>query len=316
MKPTPLFVLLAAITFVSVEAISAAEQASRPPRPAAEGAAPAPRQPVRPRAARAIPKGVKVLRDLEYANVDGQSLRLDLYVPEKPKAKPPLLVWIHGGAWIKGSKAPINVNFLRLTGEGYAAASIEYRLEGLASHPKQIYDCKGAIRWLRAHAGEYGYDTTRIGAGGGSAGGHLVLLLGLSGGIGALEGSVGGNADQPSRVDAVVDLFGPASLDRFGRVTEQFGPNKAKELLKSATPLTYLTKDDPPLLIFHGDKDPLVPLAQSEVLHKRYREAGLESTLHVLEGAGHGGRQFNDAASYERIKAFFAQHVKGTGDGK
>ena len=140
---------------------------------------------------RRIPDGVKALRDLEYANVDGESLRLDLYVPEKSDRKPPLLVWIHGGGWTKGSKSQFNPIFVRLTAEGYAAASIDYRLDGLVSHPRQIHDCKGAIRWLRANADKYGYDVTRIGAGGGSAGGHLVLLLGLSSGVAELVGDVG-----------------------------------------------------------------------------------------------------------------------------
>ena len=216
-----------------------------------------------PSGGRSVPEGVRVLRDLEYASVDGESLRLDLYLPEKSETKPPLLVWIHGGGWTKGSKSGITPIFIRLTGEGYATASIDYRLEGLVSHPKQIHDCKGAIRWLRANADKYGYDVTRIGVGGGSAGGHLVLLLGMSSGVEELEGDVGGNRDQSSQVHAVVDLFGPSALGLFADASERFRYNKTPELLKSASPVTYLSKDDPPLLIFHGDKDQVVPLGQS-----------------------------------------------------
>ena len=259
---------------------------------------------------RMVPEGVKVHRDLEYANADGESLRLDLYVPEKSETKPPLLVWIHGGGWTKGNKSGINPIFIRLTAEGYAAASIDYRLDGIVSHPKQIHDCKGAIRWLRANADKYGYDVSRIGVGGGSAGGHLVLLLGLSSGIEELEGDVGGNLDQSSRVHAVVDLFGPSALTLFAKKSDHFRPNKTPELLKSASPVTYLTKDDPPLLIFHGDKDQLVPLSQSEHVHKLYQEMGLESSLRVIEGAGHGGPQFSDPTRYELVKDFFARHIK------
>jgi acetyl esterase/lipase len=266
-----------------------------------------------PGGGRRVPEGVKVLRDLEYANVDGQSLKLDLYVPEESDRKPPLLVWIHGGGWTKGSKSQFNPMFVRLTAEGYAAASIDYRLDGLTSHPKQIHDCKGAIRWLRANAEKYGYDVTRIGVGGGSAGGHLVLLLGLSSGIQELEGEVGGNLDQSSQVHAVVDLFGPSDLTLFAKKSDHFRPNKTPELLKSASPVTYLTKDDPPLLIFHGDKDELVPLGQSEHIHKLYQERGLESSLHVIEGAGHGGPQFSDPARYKFVKEFFARHIKQAG---
>jgi acetyl esterase/lipase len=268
-----------------------------------------------PSGGRRVPEGAKVLRDLEYATVDGQSLKLDLYVPEKPETKPPLLVWIHGGGWTKGSKSQFNPMFVRLTAEGYAAASIDYRLDGLTSHPKQIHDCKGAIRWLRARADKYGYDVTRIGVGGGSAGGHLVLLLGMSSGVEELEGDVGGNLDQSSQVHAVVDLFGPSALELFASKSDHFRNNIAPELLKSASPVTYLTKDDPPLLIFHGDKDQLVPLSQSEHVHKLYQEMGLESSLHVIEGAGHGGPQFSAPAQYELVKEFFARHIKPTSRG-
>ena len=267
----------------------------------------------RPGGGRGVPEGVKVMKDLEYASVDGESLRLDLYLPQKSETKPPLLVWIHGGGWTKGSKSGINPIFIRLTAEGYAAASIDYRLEGLVSHPKQIHDCKGAIRWLRANADIYGYDVTRIGVGGGSAGGHLALLLGLSSGVQELEGDVGGNLDQSSQVDAIVDLFGPSALGLFAEESERFRHNKTPELLKSASPVTYLSKNDPPVLIFHGDKDQVVPLSQSEHLHKRLQEAGLESSFHVIEGAGHGGLQFSDSARYELVKEFFARHIKQAG---
>lgn len=264
----------------------------------------------RPGGARAVPEGVQVVRDLEYARVDGESLHLDLYLPQKSEARPPLLVWIHGGGWTRGSKSQINPALIRLTAEGYAAASIDYRLTGLISHPKQIHDCKGAIRWLRANADKYGYDVTRIGVGGGSAGGHLALLVGLSGGVKELEGDVGGNLDRSSKVHAVVDLFGPSALGLFAEESERFRRNKTPELLKSASPVTYLSADDPPVLIFHGDEDQLVPLRQSEHLHKRLQETGLESSFHVIEGAGHGGMQFSDSTRYALIREFFARHIK------
>ncbi len=263
-----------------------------------------------PGGGRRIPDGVKVIKDLEYASVAGESLRLDLYLPEKPGAKLPLLVWIHGGGWTKGSKTTVNPMFIHLAAEGYATASIDYRLDGLTSHPKQIHDCKGAIRWLRANANKYRYDVTRIGVGGGSAGGHLVLLLGLSSGIEELEGDVGGNRDQSSQVHAVVDLYGPSALGLFAEQSKRFSHNKTPELLKSASPITYLSKDDPPLLIFHGDEDRVVPLDQSKQMHKQYQDAGLESSLHIIEGAGHGGPQFSDSTRYTLVKKFLDRHIK------
>ena len=259
---------------------------------------------------RKVPRGVKALRDLEYAKVDGQSLLLDLYVPEDTRSKPPLLVWIHGGGWTKGSKSRFNPIFLRLTAEGYAAASVDYRLEGLNSHPDQIHDFKGAIRWLRANADKYGYDTTRIAVGGGSAGGHLALLLGLSSGVAELEGVVGGNLDRSSRAHAIIDLYGPSALDLFVKERPLFGRNKTPELLKTASPLTYLDKDDPPVIIFYGDQDMVVPPSQNEVVHQRYQAAGLESSLHMIKDAGHGGLRFSDAERYDLVKAFVDRHIK------
>jgi acetyl esterase/lipase len=255
--------------------------------------------------ARRLPEGTRALRDLEYAQVDGQSLKLDLYLPAPSDGKPPLFVWIHGGGWRNGSKAQVNPVVRRLTGDGYATASIDYRLEGLESHPTQIHDCKGAVRWLRAHADEYGYDPERIAVGGGSAGGHLALLLGLSAGVKALEGEVGGNLDQPSAVLAIVDLFGPASFDR----QSSRRPAMA-DLFRSAAPVTYLDAGDPPVIIFHGDKDPTVPVAQSKLLDERCRKLGLESSLHIIEGAGHGGLQFSDEERYALTKAFLDRHLK------
>ncbi len=271
-------------------------------------------------AAMQLPAGVKVLRDLEYAQVDGATLRLDLYLPEISETRPPLLVWIHGGGWTKGSKSALNPVFRRLTAQGYAVASIDYRLDGLASHPRQIHDCKGAIRWLRASADTYGYDPARIGVGGGSAGGHLVLLLGLSGGVDELEGDVGGNLDQSSRVQAVVDLYGPSALGQLAERSERFRRNQPPEALatfdamaRSASPVTYLTADDPPLLILHGDKDPVVSVSQSQLMHDRYQEAGLDSSLRVIAGAQHGGPEFSTADIESLVKEFLDHHIKRAG---
>lgn len=258
---------------------------------------------------RKVPEGVKAMLDLEYAKVDRQSLKLDLFLPKTSKTKPPLLVWIHGGGWTKGSKTQFNPAFLRLTAEGFATASIDYRLTGLNSHPKQIHDCKGAVRWLRANADKYGYDAKRIAVGGGSAGGHLALLLGLSGGVKELEGTVGGNLDQSSKIHAIVDLFGPSELDLFAKEFKQFGYNKTPELLKYASPLTYLGNDDPPVIIFYGDQDKVVPPSQNEEVHKRYQKAGLDSSIHLIKGAGHGGMEFSDTTRYALIKKFVERHI-------
>ncbi len=268
-------------------------------------------KPQRPSRQRQLPENITAHRDLEYAVEDGESLQLDLYLPKDAK-NPPLIVWIHGGGWRNGDKANVNPAILRLSGEGYAVASINYRLKDLSIHPKNIHDCKGAVRWLRAQAETYGYDSARIAVGGSSAGGHLSLLLGMSSGIEELEGTVGGNVDQSSAVKAIVDFYGPSELMIMAETQERF--NRAHDFesgqLHSASPLVHRTPDDPPVLILHGDKDKTVPVSQSELLDERYQKAGLESELHILEAAGHGGMVFSDETRYQLIKAFLDRHLK------
>ncbi|MFP6765685.1 MAG: alpha/beta hydrolase, partial [Planctomycetaceae bacterium] len=153
--------------------------------------------------------------DIEFANVDGHSLKLDLYLPDNQNA--PLAVFIHGGSWKQGSKDRCYVSWL--TDHGFAVASISYRLSGKAIFPAQIHDCKAAVRWLRANASKYGYSTNRIAVTGRSAGGHLAVLLGTTGGVRELEGNVGGNLDYSSGVDAIVDYFG--AMDFIQRTKTQ-----------------------------------------------------------------------------------------------
>lgn len=258
------------------------------------------------------PSGVKLHSDLEYALVEGQSLKLDLYMPENAGAAPPLIIWIHGGGWANGDKRKINPAVIGLSGDGYAVASLNYRLQGLSSHPAQIHDVKGAVRWLRANVKSYGYDANRVAVGGGSAGGHLALLLGLSADDKYLEGEVGGNLSQSSSVQAVINMFGPSALQNYADVSRRFRKNKGSDpvLLKSASPLTYLNSEAPPLLIVHGGQDKVVPVSQSINLHRDYQQAGLDSTLHVIEGAGHGGKLFTDLSLQRMMKKFLDSHVK------
>ncbi len=211
-------------------------------------------------------EGVKVLRNLQYVEGGHERNRLDLYLPEKAEGRLPLVVWIHGGAWRGGSKD--DVPALPLVGKGYAVASINYRLSQHAVFPAQIEDCKAAIRWLRANAAKYHLDPDHIGVWGASAGGHLVALLGTTGGVKDLEGN-GANLDQSSRVQCVIDWFGPTELTTMGEQGDKPGSPVAlligglvqenREKARKASPLTYVSKDSAPFLIMHGDKDNLVP---------------------------------------------------------
>ena len=264
-----------------------------------------------------VPEGVKVLRNLDYVKDGHERQKLDLYLPEKADGPLPVVVWVHGGAWRNGSKEGCPAVFL--SGKGYAVASINYRLSQQAVFPAQIEDCKAAIRWLRANAKKYNLDPDHVGVWGGSAGGHLVALLGTTGGVKELEGK-GGNLDQSSRVQCVVDWFGhsdfrdaPGARDNpMHPVAQLLGGTISKEKEKAAlaSPVVHITKDCPPFLIMHGDQDRPVPLPQSKMLAEALKKANVPVTLVILEGAGHGGPEFYKEENRKRIEEFFKLHLK------
>lgn len=269
----------------------------------------------RPRAQ--LPEGTKVSRDLPYIENGHERQRLDLYLPENADHPLPVVVWVHGGGWRGGSKDS-GRRALPLVGKGYAVASINYRLSQHAVFPAQIEDCKAAIRWLRANAEKYNLDPDHIGVWGSSAGGHLVALLGTSGDVKELEGN-DGSPGQSSRVQAVVDWYGPADFLKFQLSensesaiskllggTIQDNPDKAKQ----ASPVTYVSKDDPPFLIMHGDKDPTVPFNQSERLADALKKAGVPVTFQPIPGAKHGGPEFRSPENLKTIEEFFDKYLK------
>ncbi len=264
--------------------------------------------------------GMRTLRDLAYVQDGHERQKLDLYLPRQERAEPmPLIVWVHGGAWQAGSKEGCPA--IRFVRRGYAVASVNYRLSQHAIFPAQIQDCKAAIRWLRAHAGEYGIDPAQFGVWGASAGGHLVALLGTAGDVEPFD--VGPRLDISSRVQAVCDFFGPTDFTKMSSFWTTMDHDSAnspesrliggaiqenKELVQRANPITYVTKDDPPLLIVHGDKDPLVPHNQSELLYDALKKAGIETTFYTVRGGGHGG--FKDRQVDVLVAEFFAKHLK------
>ena len=209
-----------------------------------------------------------------YAKVDGQELLLDFYRPADAHEPLPLVIWIHGGGWRGGDKknCPAKV----LTQYGFAVASINYRLIDRATFPAQIRDCKGAIRFLRSRASEFGIDPDAFGVWGGSAGGSLAALVGTSGGVKELEGDVGGNLEYSSAVQAACDWFGrkqfigyadPNSPEskRVPRLTALFSGtiDQRKQIAKAVSPVTHIDKTDPPFLIMHGSQDATVPVEES-----------------------------------------------------
>lgn len=247
-------------------------------------------------------------QDLAYA--DGARL-LDLYLPRRA-APAPLAVWLHGGSWVAGDKQPVPVVLLELRDRGFAVAAVNYRLTGISSHPAQLHDVKGAVRWLRAHAAEYGLDPSRVYLVGFSAGGHLASLAALTSGDDALEGDVGGNLDQSSAVAGVVAYAGPTDLPRLAgecsgcQVSAQFqalgcGFLLCGELGAAASPLTYAKAGAPPFLLLHGEADRLVPVEQARLLDAALRASGVRSRLLVVAGGQHG---FVDAAADRATREF------------
>ena len=238
----------------------------------------------------------RVERSVTYCTVDDVSLKMDIYHPANANGPAPALLYVHGGAWSKGDKASgAGVQDIgEMARRGYLVAGVNYRLAPEYKFPAQIEDVKCAVRFLRANAQAYGLDPERIGAWGGSAGGHLVSLLGLTDRSAGFEGS-GGYMDQSSRVQTVVDMFGPSDLTQTfdganPRIMQEVFNvrDHSSQILKWASPVTYASSDDPLFLILHGEKDTLVPVSQSLELYDRLRAAGVPATLVIVKNAGHG----------------------------
>jgi acetyl esterase/lipase len=267
----------------------------------------------------ALADNVTIHRDVVYGDAGERPLMLDLVVPNESSESPrPLIVFIHGGGWRAGDKAGGVGRVVPFAASGnYAGASIGYRLSGEAKWPAQIHDCKAAIRWLRANAEKYNIDPNRIGVWGSSAGGHLVNMLGCSGDVADLEGDCG-SPDQSSRVTCVISFCGPSDFltrtpveggRRPSAVDMLFGGaiEDNQDLARTASPVTYVSKDDPPFLLVHGDADGTVPFEHAEILYEAQQKAGVDTTLVRIRGGGHGigGQEVND-----RVTAFFDKHLR------
>lgn len=262
---------------------------------------------------------------LEFAN-PGEPLLMDLRVPDDPGLHP-VILYLHSGAWIMGDRfgGPAR----RQATRGYAVASIEYRLAPAHIWPAQVEDAKAAVRWLRANAARFQLDPNRIGVFGTSSGGHIGAVLGTSGGVAELEGVALGNAQYSSRVQAVIDLYGPTDLLRLEEDklpcipldgNAPFMPpsllmgcpiQQCKEKTRTASPMSYITPDDPPFLIMHGMLDCLVPYTQSVTLHQKLEAAGVDSRLLLIPTGDHGGRAFDEDKYEKAVDDFLDAHLRG-----
>lgn len=258
----------------------------------------------------------------EFASVEERSLKLDLYRPSADAKG--VIVWVHGGAWRRGSRA--HPALAGMTDHGWVVASVDYRLSPEAPFPAQSHDIKAAIRYLRAHADQLGIPTRPVVISGSSAGGHLAAIVGVTNNSIPHEGSVGEHPDQDSSVQAIVDLYGASNLTTILSQSTPHGlsvrepaldlfigghPDDVPEIARLASPVFHVDADDPPLYLSHGDQDPQMPINQAHELHGVYKAHDLPVHFEVKHGSAHGGPAFTSADELARIDAFLSAHLDG-----
>jgi acetyl esterase/lipase len=262
---------------------------------------------------------VKIVREdsLVYSKAGDVELQLDLARPAEGDGPFPAVVCIHGGAWQAGKRQDCAFVAEALARNGFVAVTISYRFAPKYTFPAQIEDCKAAVRWLRANAARYKIDADRIGAIGFSAGAHLACLLGVTDPAAGLEGD-GGNPSESTRLQAVVSVFGPTDFtvanwpaDSMRVIEPLLGGTQAEkpDVYRRASPITWVTKDSPPFLFIHGDKDPIVRLDQSQMMQAKLQAAGVPAELIVLEGEGHGWGGEKMKTTLEQSVGFFGKHL-------
>lgn len=262
-----------------------------------------------------MPSEIVLTADLVYAQRGDLALKLDLYRLRFPAVQPmPAVIFVHGGAWRSGRKDQPNPVLWELAQQGYVGVSIQYRLSQTAPWPAQLEDARSAVRWLRRNADQYGVDPRRIGVFGSSSGAHIAALLALNPG------------DEEARVHACATLFAPTDLERLAnwrrvqpkRREDLLGENSPErqlfagrleedaELVRSASPMTYVSGDAPPFLIVHGTLDETVPMNQAMLLHDAMRTARARADLFLIPGLGH---ELRWEAFQSRVVDFFVSEL-------
>lgn len=279
-----------------------------------------------------VPEGLIVERDIAYRQVKGETLKLDLVRPVEAEQNLPLIICIHGGGWSKGYRSALAPFLIHLAQNGYAAATISYRLSPKHKFPDHIEDVRASVRFLRAHAAQYNLDPQRFGAMGFSAGGHLAIMLGVMGPQDSPKGDED-NPGQPATVLAVVNYFGSVDF-RTWRVTEEGdqrirrqnnglgfeqvlagvfgGYDPTAPIMRDASPAHYLDADDSPILTFHGTEDLSVPFAQASEFDGKMKQAGATHHLYVMQGEGHGWSGEKLQKTMDAHLEFFNKHLKKT----
>ncbi len=273
--------------------------------------------------------------NVAYAHVS-PAQKLDIYLPDKGKGPFPVIVSIHGGAFMECDKSDMQIMpMLEGLKRGYAVVAINYRMSGEAQFPALVYDGKAAVRWIRANARRYGFDPNRIAAWGGSAGAWLANMLGVSAGVPGLEDLTLGNPEQPGNVQAVVSWFSPTNFLKMDEQLAESGlpsmpgmehsaadsPESRllgarittiPERVQAANPETYVTSSAPPFFLQHGKLDAVVPVQGSILLAARLEQAlGKDKVrLELLDQAGHGDPLFETPENVEKVLDWLDQNLK------
>lgn len=271
-------------------------------------------------------------RDIRYDTLS-DSQKLDLFLPEAGEGPCPLVFFIHGGGWYSGDKTDSQKDpWMKLLKRGYAVASVNYRLSGETSHPAGIIDCKTALRYLKAHAGEYGIDPDRVAVSGDSSGGHYALMMAVTMGNPEFEDPGRGYETQNSDVDCAVVWYPATDLAETMRTVESgeyigFGAEFAWEIIErymgkkitdtadpalaEASPIHYISEHMPPVLLQHGNADNICPMDQSwRFYDKAVQISGEDNvTIEILDGAAHVDAAFETDENMERIADFLDQYL-------
>jgi len=282
----------------------------------------------------------KTWKDIDYVGDGIVGHRLDIYLPEKGTGPFPAIVYIYGSAWSSNNgKGSVGMFSPSLLQAGFAVVAINHRSSKEAVFPAQIQDAKAAVRFIRANASTYNLVPEWIGVTGGSSGGHLAAFLGTSGGVKKhtvggvtydVEGDLGPHTGVDSSVQAVCDWFGPTDfmlMDSCGSQMNHDAADSPESILIGgaiqdnpdkcilANPATYVDAGDPPFFIFHGNKDPLVPFCESDLLHERLTEAGVDSTYVQVSNAGHGNG-LTIPIHLDTMARFFSESLAASRKGK
>lgn len=264
-----------------------------------------------------LPNGITVEREIDYVGDGHERHRLDMYRHKDTKTDAPCVIFIHGGGWQGGSKDRAPRPVQTLAADGFVVVSINYRLSAMAQWPAQAHDVKAAVRFMRGSAKTYGINPEKIGVFGTSAGGHLAAFLGATGDVKELEGSLGKFPEVSSRVQACAPCFGPTDMRKLVGTSRLAATNPVSRLLggypdeqtenyKTSSPMSYVSKDDPPFQFVHGDKDEVVPLEQSEIMHAALKKAGVKTDLFIMKDQGHGLA----ASGFDPLVEFFQRELK------